>query len=274
MGDQFARSGIQHSSPSLLPFSIITAAYQAASKLDATIETVLREDPSLFEYIVVDGGSDDSSIEVLKKYRDRIRWISEPDSGVYDAMNKGIAISAGRYLYFLGAGDVLYPGVLSRIAAELPDHDRAVVYGNFSVPNDDTKYYGHVGKYWLCLVYDICHQSAFYGREVFEMLGKYDLRYPVRSDYLTNIRAFCDERIEKKYVDLTVACYERGGMSELLIDNAFVEDFPAIIRENLKIPWAAGPIFDFALRLRFNASFRAFGRRVFQAFRTVLRRKG
>ena len=290
MGDQFGRSApsskhsalstqhsapsSSHSAPSLLPFSIITAAYQAASKLEATIETVLREDPTLFEYIVVDGGSDDSSIEVLKKYGDRIRWISEPDRGVYDAMNKGIALSAGRYLYFLGAGDVLYPGVLSRIAAELPDHDCAVVYGNFSVPHDDTKYYGHVGKYWLCLVYDICHQSAFYGREVFEMLGKYDLRYPVRSDYLTNIRAFCDERIEKKYVDLTVACYERGGMSELLIDDAFVADFPAIIRENLKIPWAAGPIFDFAIRLRFNASFRAFGRRVFQVFRTVFRRKG
>ena len=110
-----------HAAPrSAKPFSIITAAYQAGSKLDATIKTVLREDPELYEYIIVDGGSTDSTIEVLKKHGDRVRWISEPDRGVYDAMNKGIARSEGRYLYFLGAGDVLYPGVLPAIAQSFP----------------------------------------------------------------------------------------------------------------------------------------------------------
>ena len=255
------------------PFSIITAAYEAGSKLEATIETVLREDPELYEYIVVDGKSTDSTLDILRGYGERIRWISEPDSGVYDAMNKGIALSSGRYLYFLGAGDVLFPGVLPAIARELPDHDNAVVYGNFSVPDDPTTYYGEVGKYWLCFVYDICHQSAFYGREVFEMLGNYNLKYPVRADYLLNIRSFCDERIEKRYVDRIIACYERGGMSELLIDDAFVKDFPDIIRENLNVPWARGPLVDFVLRLRFNAQFREFGRSVYQATAGIFGRK-
>jgi len=255
------------------PFSIITATREAGPKLKTTIETVLREDPELYEYIIVDADSKDSTLEILRSYGDRIRWISEPDGGVYDAMNKGIALSSGRFLYFLGAGDVLFPGVLPAIARALPAHEQAVVYGNFTVPSDDTTYYGEVGKYWLCFVYDICHQTAFYGRTVFEMLGNYDLRYPVRADYLLNIKSFCDERIEKCFVDMRIACYERGGMSELLIDEAFVRDFPQIIRENLRVRWAQGPLVDFLLRLRFNLNFRAFGRVLFRMLAIVLGRK-
>ncbi len=247
-------------------FSIITPTYRAEARIEETIRSVLAQERDLFEYLIVDGCSPDGTLELIGKYGDQVRCVSEPDGGLYDAMNKGIALSSGRYLYFIGAGDRLRPGVLSQIAAELPDHDRGVVYGTFHVPNDETNYYGKVSKWFLLLVYDICHQSAFYGREVFELFGMYDLRYPVRADYAINAEAFSDPRIEKRYVDLVIADYAGGGISALTEDKAFSRDFPGLVRRCLGVSrmMTPDPFFSFLIRLRFNASFRAVGRRVFQ----------
>lgn len=245
-------------------FSIITPAYQAAAKLESTFASVFAQEPGLYEYIVIDGGSTDGTLDLLRRCEDRIRWISEPDRGVYDAMNKGIERSRGRYLYFLGAGDLLQPDVLQAVAARLPSHDRGVVYGNFKVPRDETVYYGEVGKLWLYLVYDLCHQSIFYGREVFDLHGPYNLKYAIRADYELNLMAFNDRRIEVRYIDLLIAEFERGGLSELFVDEAFTKDFPEIFCRGLGWPLLIGRLAAPLLRLRFNAAFREFGRRLFQ----------
>jgi glycosyltransferase involved in cell wall biosynthesis len=187
-------------------------------------------------------------------------------------MNKGIAAASGRYLYFIGAGDVLHPTVLERVASVLPDHDRGVVYGNFHLPDDPTDYYGEVGKWFLLLVYNICHQSAFYGRGVFDLLGSYDLRYRLRADYALNIAAFCDNRIEKRYIDLCIADYAADGISSIDEDEAFRRDFPDIFRRSLGLSRALtpDPLFSFIARLRFNEPLRQFGRRLFRAYKRVL----
>src|SRR5258705_11239297 len=88
-------------------FPIITPTLNSGPKLEATINSVLSQKEDLFEYIVVDGGSSDETLNLLRKHGERIKWISEKDRGVYDAMNKGIGMASGRYLYFLGAGDHL-----------------------------------------------------------------------------------------------------------------------------------------------------------------------
>lgn len=252
-------------------FSIITPTYQAAAGLRATIESVLAQDPTLFEYLIVDGGSTDDTVEIIDRYSDHLRWISENDQGIYDAMNKGIELSSGRYLYFIGAGDILNPGVLTSVAANVPDHDRGLVYGSFHLRDDKTEYYGEVSKWFLLLIYNICHQSAFYGRELFEYLGRYDLRYPVRADYAINVEAFCDSTIEKRYIDLVIADYEGGGISQSDEDEVFVRDFPALARRCLGVNRliAPEPFFSLVMRLKFSASLRAFGRRVFQAYAAV-----
>jgi glycosyltransferase involved in cell wall biosynthesis len=248
--------------------SIITPTFQAAAKLESTFASVFVQDSRLYEYLVIDGGSTDGTLALLRRSEDRIRWISEPDLGVYDAMNKGIALSRGRYLYFLGAGDLLQPDVLAAVAAHLPAHDRGVVYGNFKVPHDETVYYGDVGRLWLYLVYDLCHQSIFYGREVFTLHGPYNLKYPIRADYELNLMAFNDRRIEVRYIDLVIAEFERGGLSQLFVDEAFTKDFPEIFCRGLGWPALIGKILAPPLRLRFNAAFRDFGRRLFQRGRT------
>jgi len=88
-------------------FSVITPTLNPGPKLEATINSVLSQNQKLFEYIIVDGGSTDETLNVIRKYGKRIKWVSKKDRGVYDAMNKGIKMARGDYLYFLGAGDHL-----------------------------------------------------------------------------------------------------------------------------------------------------------------------
>ena len=89
--------------------SIITVVYNGASTLEQTILSVLKQTYSRIEYIIIDGGSKDGTVDIIKKYQDRIAyWVSEPDEGIYDAMNKGIRHASGDWIYFLGADDILY----------------------------------------------------------------------------------------------------------------------------------------------------------------------
>ena len=252
--------------------SIITPTFNASNRILETLDSVLRQDRSLFEYIVVDGCSTDDTATVIQTRDANIRVIQEPDRGLYDAMNKGIAAASGRYLYFIGAGDRLHDNVLERVASAVPAHDRGLIYGNFHLPDDPTDYYGEVSKWFLLLVYNICHQSAFYGREVFEHLGSYDLRYRIRADYALNIAAFCDDRIEKRYLDLCIADYAADGISSVDEDEAFKRDFPDIVRRSLGLGRALtpDPLFSFLVRLRFNAPLRQFGRRLFRSYKRIL----
>jgi glycosyltransferase involved in cell wall biosynthesis len=253
------------------PFSIITPTFNARERINKTLDSVLIQDRSLFEYVVVDGGSTDGTVECVLERDAGIKIISGPDHGLYDAMNKGIENSSGRYLYFIGAGDTLHPDVLGEIASVLPSHDRGLVYGNFHLPDDSTDYYGPVSKWFLLFVYNICHQSAFYGREIFDLLGPYDLRYRIRADYAINVSAFCDSRIEKRYIDLLIADYAADGVSSLTEDEVFTQDFPNLARRSLGWSplWTPDPFFSFLMRCRFNSSFREFGRTLFQSYQTL-----
>ena len=88
--------------------SIITVVYNGVLKLEATILSVINQDFNNFEYIIIDGGSTDGTLEIIKKYQDKITlWVSEPDNGIYDAMNKGIKYSKGEYICFINSGDIL-----------------------------------------------------------------------------------------------------------------------------------------------------------------------
>ncbi|NOT63035.1 MAG: glycosyltransferase [Acidobacteria bacterium] len=239
-------------------FSIITPVYNGENKIEKTISSVLSQDADLFEYIILDGGSTDKTNEILKKYGDALKIFFGPDKGVYDAMNKGIALSSGRYLYFLGAGDTLQTGILREAAKGLPQHDLAFVYGNVCRPGSATRYHGQISSLWLGMVYNICHQSIFYGREVFELLGDYDIRYRLLADYVMNIKCFGSDKIEKKYLDVVVAEYEGSGMSHNNEDWDFVRDFPSLVKNNLRVSnnEYINSVFHFLSSLKVKGPFR------------------
>jgi len=215
--------------------SIIMPVFNAGEKIAATVASVLTQDSSLFEYHIVDGGSVDATLDVVRRLAPGVDLISEPDAGVYDAVNKGIARSQGRFIHVIGAGDVLRPGVLADLAGRLDSMPpNSVVYGSVYWVSQKRVYDGAFSKTDLT-THCICHQAMFIDRSVFDLLGAYDLRYPISADWHFNIRCFSDPRIFVQHVDEVVADYEGGGISDTGYDRAFQNDLPGLIRRSFGI---------------------------------------
>lgn len=193
-------------------FSIITATYNCKSKLDRTLKSVLSQSFADFEYLVMDGGSKDGSKEWLEEIQDpRVKACSEPDKGVYDAMNKGIQRARGKYLFFLGAGDELLPGALEEMSRHLPKTGAVMMYGDV-LWDGKMVYAGEFSKIRLC-EQNICHQAIFCSREVFRILGGFELKYRALADWVCNMKCFGNRRIQVRYVPVKVAIFELGGLS-------------------------------------------------------------
>jgi len=156
-------------------------------------------------------------------------WVSEKDQGIYDAMNRGIELSSGRYLYFMGSDDTLHDSfVLGGVYNSLgcaPD----VLYGNVIMGDDRNAYAGKFSKYKL-LHKNICHQAIFYKREIFEVFGKYDLNYKYLADYAYNMKVFNQSGLVWLYVDMVIANYALGGASSYCVDEAFHADRGSLIK--------------------------------------------
>jgi glycosyltransferase involved in cell wall biosynthesis len=204
-------------------FSIITPTFNSGPKLEATINSVLSQNEKLFEYIIVDGGSTDETLNTIGKYGERIKWISEKDRGVYDAMNKGIKMAKGQYLYFLGAGDLMRAKILDRVDHLLPYEPLGFLYGNVYLVGGDVVYLGEFDDDKIAKS-NICHQSIFYERHIFDLIGMFDLRYSKLADYAFNLKCFADKRIWKAYIAEIIADYEGGGLSTD-VDVNFLKDF-------------------------------------------------
>jgi glycosyltransferase involved in cell wall biosynthesis len=174
-------------------FSIITVTYNAGKVLEDTIQSVVFQTYRNVEYIIVDGGSKDNTLEIAEKYRDRIsKVISEPDKGLYDAMNKGIRLATGDYLCFLNAGDELHENeTLQKLVhtlkgKELPD----VIYGETAIV-DEEGHFLHMRRLsapdtltWKSFKQGmlVCHQ-AFIARRELAINDLYDLRYRFSADF-------------------------------------------------------------------------------------------
>lgn len=209
--------------------SIITVVLNGAGTLDQAIKSVVKQGFKDFEYIIVDGGSADGSIEIIKKYDSQLTcWTSEPDKGIYDAMNKGVALSKGKWVYFLGSDDQLLDGFAT--AANCLKDAKTLYYGNVYRPVIDRIYDGQFSAYKLACR-NICHQSIFYPRAVWARYS-YNLKYPVFADYDLNLRCFADDHINFEYIPVTIAVFsDAGGISRTQADSAFEKDKFTLIKE-------------------------------------------
>jgi glycosyltransferase involved in cell wall biosynthesis len=213
---------------------VVIPSFRCAEKLSRSLVSVLAQPADLAEVLVIDGGSQDETVDVLKSYESRVRWVSEPDHGIYDAMNKGIAMSRGRYLYFLGAGDTLRPDVLGQFARRLPGRAIGFVYGNVFMHDKNVVWDGP----WTPRKFRTrtpCQQAIFYDRRIFERHGGFELRFRAMADYAMNIRCFGDPKIRKIFVDAIIADYEGAGFSATFRDEAFYAERPALLKEHLGI---------------------------------------
>ncbi|HWK05338.1 MAG TPA: glycosyltransferase family 2 protein [Puia sp.] len=209
--------------------SIITVVYNGAATFERTIRSVIGQTYSPFEYIIVDGGSKDGTQAIIDTYKEHIaKYVSEPDKGVYDAMNKGIGMASGEWLFFLGADDILYDDeVLASVARALavpaspeqtpPSSGPAtappdLLYGNVVSDSYNGPYDGEF-TFEKLLSQNISHQAIFYKKDLFDLVGNYNLRYKAYADWDLNIRCFADNRIRTKFVDRVIAEFGADGIS-------------------------------------------------------------
>jgi len=167
-----------------------------------------------YESIVVDGGSSDGTAAFLRREKRIARYVSEPDRGIYDAMNKGLRLCRGDFVIFMNAGDEFFnPRVLERAAAVLRAHpDCRFLFGDACLVDED----GHCRfrEYDAPVTtQNICHQSIFYDRRLFAELGMYDERYRIVADYDFNLRAIAGSGVVPYHFSYPVCRFYEGGLS-------------------------------------------------------------
>lgn len=207
------------------------ATYNSGQKVENTLRSIFAQNKDLFELIVLDGASTDDTLEFIKKYKDDLTLISEKDEGVYYAFNKGINLAKGKYLYFIGAGDCLKPEILKEIGAILPLEIPTFVYGNCYFVKQKI-YNGKKFHSSLFIRDNLCQQGIFYHRDIFDLVGKFDLRFKVLADWFFNLKCFLHSGITTQYVNKVIADYEEGGLSaDINCDPVFRKEFPLFVRK-------------------------------------------
>lgn len=212
--------------------SIITVSYNAVATIEQTVLSVINQDFEDFEYIIVDGGSTDETVEIIKKYQDRITlWVSEPDRGIYDAMNKGIRYAKGEFLYFIGADDILIDNfVLKKVSCFLTSKYN-VYYGNVIFKKMNLLYDGEFNSFKI-VTRNISHQSIFYSKTVFDEF-QYNTVYKIFADYDLNLKLFNHKKFKFVYFPITVALFnDEGASGSNTLDIKFEKDRLSIIKNN------------------------------------------
>ena len=199
--------------------SIITINYNNASGLKKTIESVVAQSYTNFEYIVIDGGSNDGSRDLIKQHAERIRyWVSENDGGIYNAQNKGINVAAGKYLLFLNSGDYLVDdSVLSKACDLINDED--IVYGDLSLI--DNKNNSVLKTYPSLLTFDyfylhnesLPHPSAFIKKSLFKKVGLYNEAFKIVSDWEFWLKAIFLYQATYKKIPVPISVFSLDGVS-------------------------------------------------------------
>ena len=200
-----------------MKLTTIVVSLNAQKSLTSTLDSILAQEYCELEVIAVDGGSTDGTVEILMQYeakfQGRLQWTSEPDKGIYDAMNKGTARATGDYVNFLNCGDSYAPQALVQMAECIRLHpDADVIYGI-------SRYVDSQGEVRLIRENhtrfrdrNICHQSIWYRRELFAKYGVYDLKYRFLADYDLNIRFFQTGAVFHA-LDAIVANYSLDGVT-------------------------------------------------------------
>ena len=208
-----------------MKLSIVTINWNNADGLEKTMQSVASQTFKEFEYVVIDGASTDDSVKVIKTHEngfDYLKWVSEPDAGIYNAMNKGIRMASGDYIQILNSGDYLAaPDVTERMLKALKEKDvPSILYGNMvkCFPDGhrlvDKCFAGQEITMLGMYTGTLNHDPAYIRRDLFEKYGYYDESLKIVSDWKWYLQAIIFGGEKPKYVDVDVTLFDMTGISE------------------------------------------------------------
>ena len=206
-----------------LKISIITVCYNSSNTLEKTIQSVAGQNYDNIEYIIVDGNSTDDTLKIIDDYKSNItKWISEPDEGLYDAMNKGIKIATGDIIGILNSDDIFSSTTIISIIADAFKRNKCdILYGNINYLNNENKNV----RYWKSSKFikgDFIngwhppHPSLFVKKDVYDKDGNFDISLQISSDFELMLRFFEKSNHKYFYLDKTIVNMMIGGRSNTI----------------------------------------------------------
>lgn len=200
--------------------SLITVVYNNVEGIEKTISSVLSQTYPFIEYIIIDGGSNDGTVDVIKKYESRITyWKSEPDNGIYNAMNKGIKLATSDYVMFLNSGDDFFENDSLEKIVQANDANYDIIYNDINfVPIEGKPY---IGRYPEELAFDhfiyntIPHPGTLIKKELFKTIGLYDDTLKIASDWKWFMIAIIRYKSTYKHSQVVAANFYMDGISSL-----------------------------------------------------------
>ncbi len=232
-----------------MKISVITAVYNRAATLGDAIDSVLAQQDVELEYIVVDGNSSDTTPEIVQRYGERItRSIREPDTGIYDALNKGIAAASGDVIGFLHADDWLADEqTLRRVADAFADETIDGVYGDLIYVDGENP--NKQRRYWRAGEYDVTrfrrgwmppHPTVYLRRRCYDQFGNFNLNIKTAADYELLVRMMVKHKIRMQYIPEVMVKMRVGGASNASLKNRLAanrDDQRAWVMNGLTPPW-------------------------------------
>ena len=217
--------------------SIITVCFNSEKTIRETIESVLNQTYQNIEYIIIDGGSTDSTVDMIREYvplfGEKIKWISESDKGLYDAMNKGIRMSSGDIIGILNSDDIYYNNkVIENVVSKIEKSCADVLYSDIEFFNE-VQGRQVVVRRWIAKTGNVHlgwippHPGVFVKRDVYEKFGGYDRNFDIAADYDFLFRVFSDKNIRIVYYNNYTVKMRVGGKS--------TGSFRNIIKGNIEI---------------------------------------
>lgn len=199
--------------------SIITVCYNSAETIEGTLKSMLAQTYRHYEYLIIDGVSTDNTLEIIESYepqfQGRLKWISEPDSGIYDAMNKGIQMAGGELIGMINSDDSYQPTALKTMVEKYRElqKEHVILYG-FQRNMEGNKEKSVVLFHHMFLDHQmITHPTCFVSRQVYRDFGCFDTAYKSSADYEFMLRIFHEGRVHFEPVYEIITNFQSGGMS-------------------------------------------------------------
>lgn len=221
--------------------SIITVNLNNKNGLEKTIKSVINQGYTNYEFIIIDGASTDGSPDIIEQYKEHITYsISEPDTGIYNGMNKGIKVATGDYLHFLNSGDIYASENVLENIFKNQTYTESFVCGNYyyQYKNECVKFDIYKDRSWLFSLYEVfadglCHQAFFIHRNMFEKYGYYDENLRIASDFKLFFIAIGIHNESVKYVDVDIVIYDTDGFSSNVGGKAILREKQLIAQQEL-----------------------------------------